>query len=342
MNQIAYTLDADAYISPDHHKKELEAIFYRTWQFACHASQLKNAGDYYAFSIGTQEIFVIKGRDDIVRAFYNVCPHRGHQLVSGCGNKQTLACPYHAWTFFLNGQLNKARGSESVEGFDLTRFNLTEARIEEFLGFFFVNLDEKAPPLKSLSGRLEKDLTDAMPDLLDLQHVASRKIESGVNWKSLVDDTFDGDAESFSRQITTHSTYVDIEKNCWWVWPNFFLTYLPALSGVAITCFRARHIGETHIDLQFLSTDPVQHYEHAISWLHDDKHKERVLRCESAQSGLLSRAYQRGILFVTRDRVGNPEQAIFHFHTLVRDALSRLKISSKTLRPGQRELNVPV
>lgn len=342
MNQIAYTLDADAYISPDHHKKELEAIFYRTWQFACHVSQLKNAGDYYAFSIGTQEIFVIKGRDEIVRAFYNVCPHRGHPLVSGCGNKQSLVCPYHAWNFFLNGQLGKARGSESVEGFDLTRFNLTEARIEEFLGFYFVNLDEKSPPLKSLTGRLDKDLGEAIPDILANEYVASRKIETGLNWKSLVDDMFDGDAESFSQRFTTHSTYVDIEKKCWWVWPNFFLINLPDLSGVAVACFRARHVSETIIDLQFLSADPVCNYEHGISWLHDDQHEDRIVRCENVQSGLSSRAYQRGLLFVTRDRVGNAEQAILHFHTLVRDALSRLKISSKTLRPGQRELNVPV
>jgi len=342
MNQIAYTLEADAYISPEAHKKELEAIFYRTWQYACHISQLKNAGDYFAFSIGTQEIFVIKGRDDMVRAFFNVCPHRGHPLVSGCGNKQSLVCPYHAWNFFLNGQLCKARGSENVEGFDPARFNLTEARIEEFLGFYFVNLDEKAPSLKSLSGHLEKELGESVPYLSDLQNAATHSLESGANWKLIVDDEFDPNPEAITREVKTNSTYTQIGNDSWWLWPNLFLTRLPSHKAIAITCIRTKHVRETHLDLQFLSVDPVGTYENAISWLHDDKQAARVLRCENVQDGLGSRAYQRGLLFVSRDRLGNCEKALQHFHTLVRDALSRLKISSKTLRPSQRELNVPV
>src|SRR5688572_8438464 len=138
-NQIAYTLNADSYLSQDTYRKELEAIFYRSWQYACHESQIKEAGDFYTCTVGEQEIFLVRGKDDIVRGFFNVCPHRAHPLVRGCGNKQVLVCPYHSWTFFLNGQLCKARDSQNVEAFDPSLFNLSEVRIERFLGFLFAN-----------------------------------------------------------------------------------------------------------------------------------------------------------------------------------------------------------
>jgi nitrite reductase/ring-hydroxylating ferredoxin subunit len=342
MNHIAYTLEADTYISPEIHKKELEAIFYRSWQYACHRSQLKNAGDYFAFSIGSQEIFVIRGKDDLVRAFFNVCPHRAHPLVSGCGNKQSLVCPYHAWTFFLNGQLLKARGSENVEGFDSSRFNLTEARIEEFLGFYFVNLDEKSPPLKSLSGQLESELLQRFPEILKVENVSTRSVEGSVNWKTLVDDHLDSDAGALNTPVTTQAICSRLGTDFWWLWPNFFLKKMADHKSIAVMTVRSLHAKGSREDLQVLSVDPVQEYESALAWVHDEKHVQNMARCEQVQNGYSSRAFQRGPLFTNSEKSGNSEQALLHFHSLVRDALSRLKVSSKTLRPTQREANAPV
>lgn len=342
MNHIAYTLDADSYSSLDIHKKELEAIFYRSWQYACHKSQLKNAGDYFGFSIGTQEIFVIRGKDDMVRAFFNVCPHRAHPLVSGCGNKQSLVCPHHAWTFFLNGQLLKARGSESVEGFDPSRFNLTEARIEEFLGFYFVNIDEKSPPLKSLSGQLESEVMQRFPDINRLTHVDSRTLEGAANWKVIVDNLLDNGPEAINNQVVTNSVFCRLSEDSWWLWPNLLMKFLPEHKSIALINVKTFHAKISRTEIQVLSVDAIQAYEPALAWVHGDFHGQNMTRCEQVQNGMSSRAFQRGPLFVARERIGNAEQALMHFHSLVRDALSRLKVSSKTLRPSSREANAPV
>lgn len=73
-----------------------DTVFFRSWQLACHQSRIPEAGDYFAFSIFDQDLFVIRQKDGSVRGFYNVCQHRGHQLVEDSGRARLLVCPYHA------------------------------------------------------------------------------------------------------------------------------------------------------------------------------------------------------------------------------------------------------
>jgi nitrite reductase/ring-hydroxylating ferredoxin subunit len=100
---------------------EKAGLLARTWQFACHASQLENPGDYVAFDLGDESLFCIRGRDGVIRTFYNVCQHRAHQLVSGEGSTRVVVCPYHAWTYELTGRLRAAPNTKSVPGFDRRR-----------------------------------------------------------------------------------------------------------------------------------------------------------------------------------------------------------------------------
>ncbi|MEN8710523.1 MAG: Rieske (2Fe-2S) protein, partial [Paracoccaceae bacterium] len=137
------SLDARYYTDPKVFELEKAGLLARTWQFACHASQLENPGDYVAFELCDESLFSIKGRDGTIRTFYNVCQHRAHQLVSGEGSTRVVVCPYHAWTYELTGKLRAAPNSKSVPGFDASQVCLTEIRTEVFLGFVFVNLDPK-------------------------------------------------------------------------------------------------------------------------------------------------------------------------------------------------------
>jgi len=91
--------------------------------------------------IHEQNIFVARARDGELRAFYNVCPHRGHKLVEGVGRKNVITCPYHAWAFDFDDTLKSARNTENMEGFDRSDFSLRPVQVEVFCGLVMVNMD---------------------------------------------------------------------------------------------------------------------------------------------------------------------------------------------------------
>jgi len=114
----SYTLPARFYTDAGLYEIESKTIFHRTWHYAGHASQVAEPRSYITTSIQNQNVFIARGTDGELRAFYNVCAHRGHELLHGQGSKSVITCPYHAWAFNLDGTLLSARNSENVEGFD--------------------------------------------------------------------------------------------------------------------------------------------------------------------------------------------------------------------------------
>ena len=106
---VTHSLAAKYYTDPEVFRIEQDGLLARTWQFAGHSSKLENIGDYFAFEMAGESLFCIKGRDEVIRTFYNVCQHRAHQLVSGTGTTRVVVCPYHAWTYELTGGLRAGR-----------------------------------------------------------------------------------------------------------------------------------------------------------------------------------------------------------------------------------------
>ena len=104
---------------------ERTEIFAKSWQYVGHVSEFKKAGDYITTEIVGKPIFVTLGNDGEIRAFYNVCSHRAAKLVEGEGNKRIITCPYHAWSYRLDGSLNRAPNMQGVENFNASRLLLT-------------------------------------------------------------------------------------------------------------------------------------------------------------------------------------------------------------------------
>ena len=140
----ARTLPASTSIDPAVLEAEKEELFFRGWHYVCHAGRVAEAGQYVTTSIFDQKIFVVRGPDGDLRAFYNVCPHRGHRLVDGSGSKSRIACPYHAWTYDLEGKLLRARGDGCDGGFSQSSICLSSVRVDRILDFVFINLDPQA------------------------------------------------------------------------------------------------------------------------------------------------------------------------------------------------------
>ena len=148
---------------------------------ACHSSQLGKPGDYLTLEIFDQDIVITNTREGGLKAFYNVCQHRGHKLAEGSGNRKLLVCPYHAWSYDLQGKLRAAPHANKVPGFDNSQICLTEIRLENFLGFVFINLDPEAAPMAQWYPGLAEELAQVM----------ERDMQPDNAWQVLLDE--DGD-----------------------------------------------------------------------------------------------------------------------------------------------------
>ena len=185
---LVHSLEARYYTDPAIFKAEMNGLLMRTWQFAGHASQIANPGDYFAFEIAGQSLFCIRGHNGDIRCFYNVCQHRAHELVSGTGNTRVVVCPYHAWTYELTGELRAGPNINSVPGFDRTQICLSDVRCEDFNGFIFVNLDAGAAPMDEWFPGVREELRAYVPGIDQLAPLEWVEIPENCNWKVSVEN----------------------------------------------------------------------------------------------------------------------------------------------------------
>ncbi len=179
--ETAATPPGRLFWDPELYERDLDAIFGRMWLCVGHQSRLQTPGDFFAVDLGRESIIVVAGEDGAPRAFVNVCRHRGTRVVADAsGNCRGFLCPYHAWHYGLDGRLRAAPGMENVSGFDREDFPLQNVRLETFLGFLFINLDEDAEPLDQAFA----DFPDLERyELSRLERVAHHEYEVPTNWK---------------------------------------------------------------------------------------------------------------------------------------------------------------
>ena len=185
---LVHSLEARYYTDPAIFEQEMNGLLMKTWQFAGHVSQIPNAGDYFAFEIAGQSLFCIRGRDEQVRTFYNVCQHRAHELVSGTGSTRVVVCPYHQWTYELTGGLRAGPNIKSVPGFDREKICLTSVRTEEFHGFIFVNLDDDTAPMDDWFPGVREEIANFVPQIKDLAPLEWVEIAENCNWKVSIEN----------------------------------------------------------------------------------------------------------------------------------------------------------
>jgi phenylpropionate dioxygenase-like ring-hydroxylating dioxygenase large terminal subunit len=181
-------LEARYFTDKDLFEKIIESVFYKNWLLACHSSQVKTPGDYLTLTIYDQDIIVAMGQDQQLKAFYNVCQHRGHKLINDQGNKKLLVCPYHRWSYDLDGKLKAAPNSQSVPGFDQSDICLTSIRVENFLGFIFINLDPDCASMDETYPGIRNAMLDLCADLEQRQYAYHHQADEGCNWLTAVEN----------------------------------------------------------------------------------------------------------------------------------------------------------
>lgn len=190
-------INSRLYYDPDIFQEELERIWYRTWVYVGHTSEIPNKNDYVTKSIGPMPVLMVRDKDGEVRLLLNKCPHRGNQLCAyQKGNRTSFTCPYHSWTFSNTGELMGYALPDGYEGQDKKGLNLGKVpRIAIYRGFVFGSMAEDGPSIEEHLGGAKA----ALDQLLDNSPTGELELTAGflqhrtkANWKFMLENETDG------------------------------------------------------------------------------------------------------------------------------------------------------
>jgi phenylpropionate dioxygenase-like ring-hydroxylating dioxygenase large terminal subunit len=181
------------YRDPGFFELEKRSIFRTSWQLVCHGNDIPNVGDYHCLDLLGESVVTVRGKDGQLRSFHNVCRHRASRLLDGpkgnCGN--LIACPYHHWSYSLEGKLVGVPQRASFHGLEMERHGLVALEQEIFLGFVFVRFEPGLPSVREMAAPYADELAAyRMEELVPQGRVTLRP--RPVNWKNVADNYSDG------------------------------------------------------------------------------------------------------------------------------------------------------
>ncbi len=332
----AYTIPSSWYVDSRVAQLENEAVFGGTWQAVGRAGQVAEPGQFVTADVAGEPIVVVRGADRELRAFYNVCRHHAAAVVTETdGRAANFRCPYHGWTYGIDGTLKGTPDFDGVCNFDRGKSGLVPVHAAMWEKFVFVNLDTQSRPLDDFLGGLMKRVA---PLRLDSLHFFERRTyELNCNWKVYVDNFLDGgyhvpylhkglnsvldyanytieNEDRFCLQsspVETSSATADADAAAtrqgnrafyFWQYPNFMLNwyegYLDTNLVLPLSIDRCRVI----FDFYFAGTgDAAKEYNQQSVAVSHRVQEEDTGICEAVQRGLHSRAYVAGRLSVRRE-----------------------------------------
>jgi phenylpropionate dioxygenase-like ring-hydroxylating dioxygenase large terminal subunit len=188
-----YSLPAHLYTDPAIFEAERTHLFAKAWHVVCHVNDLPNAGDYHTLDMLGEKFVSLRGHDGEVRSFHNVCRHRASRLADGdsgnCGHR--LVCPYHAWSYDLDGRLRSIPPWQDFQDLDKSRHGLSPLEQEIWKGFVFVRMERGLPSVAEMMSPYEDEIAPhGFEDLIPQGRVTLRP--RAVNWKNVADNYGDG------------------------------------------------------------------------------------------------------------------------------------------------------
>ena len=184
----ARTLPADAYLRDDVYEFERQKFFEASWVCGGRLDGLAENGTQKAVSVLGESLLLVRGADGVLRAFHNVCRHRGHQLLpeGQCTTHRAIVCPYHAWAYNLDGSLRVAPTMKEEEDFPRSEFPLQSVAVTEWFGWFFVNFSGDAPSLRDQLGNAFDLPVIWEPERMTVE--LSSQYEIAANWKLIIEN----------------------------------------------------------------------------------------------------------------------------------------------------------
>jgi choline monooxygenase len=322
------------YSDPNVFAEEKKRLFYKSWQIVAHDSELPTTGDYVCATVVDQSVFVLRGADGDARAFFNVCQHRAHELLTGKGNvKSVIVCPYHAWSYELDGSLRSARATRNLPDFDPKEYGLAPVRLERHLGFLFVNLDDDAPSLSGPAGEMFADMARELPWFGDLAFnpAYSFNQEAGAlleaNWKVMAENCLEcyhcGPAHKAyvdmidvgHYALTRHGAWMKsvaplrrgdniayrvrpdepVQYNAFWhLFPNIEFGVMPGSRALSAFYFTPVNAEQTRISWLMLTLPGEELPRDRLDYLAKVLWPEDAAICASVHRGLKSLGYRQG------------------------------------------------
>ncbi|MFG1821680.1 SRPBCC family protein [Microbispora bryophytorum] len=348
------SLRAEAYTDPRWLDVDVQAVFARTWQWVCHVERLSSPGSYVSATVAGMPIAIVRDRDGALRAFYNVCKHRAHELLTGSGTTRAIVCPYHAWTYGLDGRLKAARRTDRMATFDKNEICLDQVPVEEFGGFVYVNLDPSATPLAEQAADLAADIARWAPDVAGLTHAKRLTYDIASNWKNVIDNflecyhchvahkEFVDLVDMDTYEVKTHgiwsSHFAEAGKQenaaydvagasvtqhaVWWLWPNTCLLRYPGRGNFMVLQAIPAGPGRTleTWDFYFETAELMDAEVEAVRYIDEVLQQQDISIVESVQRGMNTPAFDQGRIVYDPAGSGLSEHGVHHFHGLVLDA----------------------
>jgi choline monooxygenase len=330
----AYTIPAPWYLDERIEQLERERVFGRNWIAVGRVDQVATPGQFFTVELAGEPLVIVRGADGELRAFYNVCRHHAAAVANvPCGVAEHLRCPYHGWTYGLDGSLKGAPEFAGVCNFDRPKNGLVPVCVAIWEHFVFVTLDERASALESFLGDLPARIA---PLSLSHIHFFQRKTYTlACNWKVYVDNYLDGgyhvphlhkglnsvlDYKEYTIENGEHyclqsSPMVTSEEHAsfaatrtgdrayyYWLYPNFMINIYEGVIDTNLVLPLAPNKCLVQFDFFFsdISDAKEKHNTESVA-VSDRVQDEDVGICESVQRGLRSRAYNAGRLSVRRE-----------------------------------------
>jgi choline monooxygenase len=325
---------------------ERDTVFKNNWLIAARSDQFEKAGDFVAGSVAGEPYVVVRGEDGVLRAFFNVCRHHAAVVAVGTGCANSLVCPYHGWTYGLDGRLLRAPELGAVKDFDREKFGLVPMKVDEWSGLVFISMSDKPRPVAGDLTELARRLQEMKSDTL--QFVARRKYTLKCNWKVYVDNYLDGgyhvsylhkglagqlDLDSYKTEIFEQysiqsgagagdagekKTGADFSERIGdrvlyaWIYPNLMINRYGPMMDTNWVIPKGHDETEVVFDYYFTpeTAGDTDFVEKSLS-ASDVVQQEDVDICESVQRGLGSSSYDQGRYSVKR------EHGEHHFHKLL-------------------------
>ncbi len=348
------TLPYSWYTDPEILRCERERIFRPAWQYVGHTGQLGQAGSgascaagpgYFAAAAAGAPVVVTRDRDGVLRGFVNVCRHRGSQLVEGEGSRETLQCPYHAWTYGLDGSLRAAPRSEEEPDFPQDELGLVPVAVDTWGPFVFANAGPGPEPLADALGSLPAQVAELGLDVASLVHHSRWEAEVDANWK-IVTENF---LECYHCQVAHpgFSELIDVSPEAYvlstdgrlstqhgplrtqtpgdelpraqfhFAWPNLGINIFGGRPNISIGPIVPLAPGRTYRFLDyFFGPDVEPAWIDDLLAFDDQVGREDRALVERVQRGVASGALEHGVV------MGRSEQLIAHFQSLTAAALA--------------------
>lgn len=177
------------YTSAEIFELEKEQLFYRDWLCVGREEEVEHPGDYFTFNIVGEPILITRNLDGEINAFSNTCAHRGVEVAKGRGSRTVFVCPYHAWSYDLNGRLNGAAHMGNAEGFETKKCGLPKLAVATWGGWIFVSLADEPAPFRDHIARFDQEFSFLR--LQDCRMADRITFDLDCNWKFVVENLFD-------------------------------------------------------------------------------------------------------------------------------------------------------